>query len=178
MANCAIPCLDELIYADDAHFTTSDANKRDNIVEFAEPVLSKNDLNVNKGKTELTTLERGKKKDEEWRHVKKVGSLLGDREDITRKKRLARAQMNTLYKVWIQNNKKVGMNTRVKLFNISVKSVLLYNCSTWGLTKSDENHLNCFHRQLLRRLCNVKWPEKSPVKNYIKEQSHTQYAST
>ena len=148
----------ETQYADDSDFLTMDINQRNNIVEFSEPILTKHNLCTNKSKTELTTLLRGKKMNEQWRHVKKLGSLLGDREDIARRKSLAAAQMKSLQKLWIKNNS-VSLYTRVTLFNTLVKSVLLYNSSTWGLSKSDENNLNSFHRRLLRKLCNIKWPE-------------------
>ena len=124
---------------------------------------------MNKSKTELTILERGQKQNEIWRHVKKVGSLLGDKEDVMNRKRLARIQMSTMYKVWIQKNTKVSLQRRVTLYNASVKSVLLYNCATWGLTKAEEAGLNSFHRQQLRRLCNIKWPNKISSKEVYKK---------
>ena len=164
-----IQCPEELIYADDADFLTTDPHKKNNIIADAEPVLSKFNLNVNKSKTELTTLERGQKQNEIWRHVKKVGSLLGDKEDVMNRKRLARIQMSTMYKVWIQKNTKVSLQRRVTLYNASVKSVLLYNCATWGLTKAEEAGLNSFHRQQLRRLCNIKWPNKISSKEVYKK---------
>ena len=40
---------------------------------------------MNTEKTEWTTLKRGKeKKDETWRTTKKLGTLLGDREEMLR----------------------------------------------------------------------------------------------
>ena len=158
----------EMIYADDCDFITNDISQRNNIKEFMELVLTPYNLNVNKGKTELTTLERGRKPNENWRHVKKVGSLLGDVEDINRRKQLARNQMRSLNKIWFNKYKKVSLKTRVKLFNTLVKSVLLYNCSTWGLRKTDEESLNSFHRQLLRRICNIKWPDTISSKELYK----------
>ena len=100
--------------------------------------------------------------------MKKVGSLLGDIEDISRRKQLALNQMRTLNKVWLQKYKKVSFQTRIKLFNTLVKSVLLCNCSTWGLRKTDEQKLNSFHRQLLRRMCNIKWPNTITSKKIYK----------
>ena len=46
-------------------------------------------LKVNGGKTEYTTLKRRNKQQEEWRHTKKLGSLLGDSEDMCRRKQLS-----------------------------------------------------------------------------------------
>ena len=41
-----------------------------------------------------------------------------------------------------------------------MKPVLLYNASTWGLTKNDETGLDSFHRQQLRKVLNVKYPDR------------------
>ena len=39
-----------------------------------------------------------------------------------------------------------------------VKSILLYNCGTWGMTIQDEQQLDSFHRKQLRRIPNIRWP--------------------
>ena len=41
-----------------------------------------------------------------------------------------------------------------------VKSVLTYNCGTWALTKTEEEKLNAFHLQQLRKILNIKYPVK------------------
>ena len=46
-------------------------------------ILIKGNILVNEDKTECTILKRGKKGRENWRNVKKLGSLLGDKEHIT-----------------------------------------------------------------------------------------------
>ena len=38
--------------------------------------------------------------------------------------------------------------------------ILLYNCGTWSLTKSDESVLNSFHHRLLRRVIGIFCPDK------------------
>jgi hypothetical protein len=45
------------------------------------------------------------------------------------------------------------------LYNAIVKSVLLYNCETWGLSKTDQNSLDAFHRHQLRRVLNIVYPQ-------------------
>ncbi|GFS10746.1 endonuclease-reverse transcriptase [Elysia marginata] len=39
-----------------------------------------------------------------------------------------------------------------------VKSILLYNCGTWSLTKQEEHILNIFHRRQLGTILNNKYP--------------------
>ena len=41
-----------------------------------------------------------------------------------------------------------------------VKSILLYNCSTRGMTIQDEQQLDSSHRKQLRRILNIRWPHK------------------
>ena len=36
----------------------------------------------------------------------------------------------------------------------------MYNSSTWGLTENDRKNLNSFHRKHLRRILNIKFPDK------------------
>ena len=57
----------------------------------------------------------------------KLGSKLGGREDIQRRKELATialAKNNTIWK----RNWKTKLTTRIWLYETLVKSVLLYNC--------------------------------------------------
>ena len=76
--------------------------------------------------------------------------------------------MNALKKLW-KKNKYTTLEKRLKLYNTLVNSMLLYNSSTWGLTKQDEKNLNSFHRQQLRKILGIFWPHKiSNEKLYIK----------
>ena len=68
-------------------------------------ILSRYDLKVNEDKTEDTVLRRGKhdKKNkvtnEPWRETIKLGSKLGDKEDIKRRKNLSTGKMVKMKKV-------------------------------------------------------------------------------
>ena len=57
--------------------------------------------------------------------------------------------------IWIRNQY-VSQKTKIRLYKAIVKPVLLYNASTWGLTKSEEAGLDSFHRKQLRKILNVK----------------------
>ena len=68
---------------------------------------------VNREKTEYTKLERkNNANEEEWRTTKKVGSLIGDVEDIARRKCLSNIAFNKLYTVWIRKDK-LKLSTRL-----------------------------------------------------------------
>ena len=83
-------------------------------------LLKKENLVVNDDKTEKTLLEKETDKNKEsWRMVKKLGSLLGDAEDVIRRKQLASAAMTKMNKVWIRG-RKVHIKKRLKLYNTLV----------------------------------------------------------
>ena len=142
----------EIVYADDVDFIG---------LEFADiaevqKTLKKYNLLVNADKTEQTTLSRSGK---EYKNAKKGGTLIGDEEDINRRKRLSTAALAQLQNIWIKGDK-VKRKTKIKLYRTLVKLVLIYNCSTWALTKTEEEKLNAFHRQQLRKILNIKYPVK------------------
>ena len=113
---------------------------------------------VNKDKTEYTNIKREKKKeDEHWRKVKKVGSLIGDEEDMERRKVLSTAAMNKMHAVWIRKDK-ITQKRKLHLYKTLVKPVLLYNCGTWGVTAAAEQRMDSFHRKQLKRVMNIKYP--------------------
>ena len=95
----------------------------------------------------------------EYKNTKKVGTLIGDEEDVERRKRLSNAALTKLLNVWIKGDK-IKRKTKLKLYRSLVKSILVYNCGTWALTKSEEEKLNAFHRKQLRKVLNIKYPVK------------------
>ena len=147
----------EIAYADDVDFIS--LNQHEDIAEI-QNILAQYNLQVNREKTEYTNLERkNNTQEEEWRTTKKVGSLIGDVEDIARRKSLSNIALNKLYTVWIRKDKLI-LSTRLRLYKTLVKPILLYNCGTWGITKNETEKLDAFHRKHLRRLLGIRWPTK------------------
>ncbi|XP_029656189.1 uncharacterized protein LOC115230104 [Octopus sinensis] len=131
-----IGCMDnqvvELIYADDLDFITKDRKLIEIIMEKARTIFDKWSLNVNKEKTEITTVERMPTRiDEKWRNVRKLGSLLGDSEDITRQKILSTIALKKLQSIWMRKNQ-ISTKMRIRLYKAFVRPVLMYNAGTWG----------------------------------------------
>ena len=156
----------EVAYADDVDFVSTIKHKD---IRQVQEVLAKYNLLVNEEKTEYTKIKRESKKEEEsWRKVKKVGSLLGDEEDIERRKKLATVVMNKMDKIWIRKDK-ISKKRKLNLYRALVKSILLYNCGTWGVTKAEENKLDAFHRKQLKRILGIKYPKKISNKNLYRE---------
>ena len=162
----------EIIYADDCDFITEMEKKKDLVYEKSYNILRDENLIVNDDKTEHTIIRREKKREEEnWRNTIKLGSMLGDKKDIQRRKELSNTAMRNNENIW-KRKWKVKLSTRIKLYNTLVKPILLYNCGTWGLSKTDQNKLNSFHRRQLRRILGVKWPHRiSNIKLYDKTNS-------
>nr|KAG5693367.1 hypothetical protein BaRGS_015654 [Batillaria attramentaria] len=50
--------------------------------------------------------------------------------------------------------------TKLRIFNFNVKSVLLYGCETWRTTKTMQQKIQTFLNTCLRRIFNIRWPEK------------------
>ena len=83
--------------------------------------------------------------------------MLGDNEDVCRKKQLSTVALNKLQNVWTRKDK-IKQALKIKLYKSLVKPVLVYNSGTWRLTRKEEEDLNAFHRQQLRRILNIKYP--------------------
>ncbi|GFR74767.1 endonuclease-reverse transcriptase [Elysia marginata] len=155
----------EIIYADDIDFVGTDPPNINDI----ETSLKNFRLKVNVDKTEHTELRKDK---EDWKLTRKVGSLLGSKEDIDHRKHLSNVALNTLSNIWNRPDK-VKQKTRIKLYNPLVKSILLYNCGTWALTTSDEKRLDSFHRRQLRRILGIHCPTKIINQSLYKKCSET-----
>ncbi len=111
-----IPCdllKNTIAYADDCDFRSESLYVVDKILAEAPNVFDKRSLKMNISKTELTHLEkRSKRIDEYWRNVKKLGSLIGDVQDVSRRKQLAMTALNRMWKIWM-NNTKVSEDLRI-----------------------------------------------------------------
>ena len=87
---------------------------------------------------------------------------------MERRKKLATIAMNKMDKIWIRRDK-LSKKRRLNLYQALVKSILLYNCGTWGVTKAEENKIDSFHRKHLKRILGIKYPKKISNKNLYRE---------
>ncbi|KAE9340453.1 hypothetical protein PR003_g10484 [Phytophthora rubi] len=134
------------VYADDADFICRDPAIVQVILATAPEILARWSLTMNIFKTEITELRRNTRPggqnrltrtaDEQWRSTRKLGSLLGDAEDLARHKALATAALRRLCTVWLRPYFTTD-KTRIRLYNCYVLPILLYNCGAWVLTPSD-----------------------------------------
>ena len=55
-------------------------------------------------------------------------------------------------------SKKLNLQTRIRMFNIYVTSIFMYNSELWTLTKKLENEIDVFHRKFLRWILKIHYP--------------------
>ena len=63
-------------------------------------------------------------------------------------------ELHTLWK-----NKNILMKTKIRIFNINVKSVRSYGCETWKVVRQITNKLQTFVNRCLRRIMGIRWPK-------------------
>ncbi len=116
-------------YVGDTNYISGSREVLDAIKPVAKTTLGNWNLAMNTDKTELTHLKRQEKKeDESWRSTKKLGTLLGDSEDITRRKQLAAAYFKNLTRLWTG---KLSIERKLRLYDAYITPVLTYN-GTYG----------------------------------------------
>ncbi|VDO55864.1 unnamed protein product [Schistosoma margrebowiei] len=69
----------------------------------------------------------------------------------------ARAAYLQLRNIW--NLKQLSANTKVKIFNTNVKTVLLYGAETWRTTKAIIQKIQVFINNRLRKILQIRWPD-------------------
>jgi len=129
----------EIIYADDTDFLSRSRAWLDSIEPNITSVLGDWHLQVNESKTERTTLSR----------------------QAIRRKQLAAAAFKTLFTLWCRRAI-ISERLRLRLYCAFITPVLTYNAGTWGLTRAVEERLDAFHRNQLRSLLGIRWPQKTP----------------
>ena len=89
----------------------------------------------------------------------KISKTGGTEEDTKARIQKARVAFLMLNKIW--KSKLIKTKTKMRIFNSSVKSVLLYSSETWRIiTKHTVNRIQTFANRCLRRIMNVKWSDK------------------
>ena len=75
------------------------------------------------------------------------------------KQRISKAShaYRSLNNIW--KSKKITTNTKIRIFNTNVKSVLLYGSETWKTTKAIIKQLQTFINKCLRKILKIYWPD-------------------
>ena len=78
-------------------------------------------LKVNASKTEYTYIDRTT---DEWKITRKLGSLLGDSEDLAKRKNLAIIAFKNMTSVFIRRHK-ISETRRMRLYNALILPILV-----------------------------------------------------
>jgi len=82
--------------------------------------------------------------------------------DLTRRIGLACAVMTSLKRIW--SDKRLTLDTKLRIYQTLVLSVLLYAADTWTLLSADVRTLDAFHQKCLRQPLGIRWYDR--VWNY------------
>ena len=93
---------------------------------------------------------------EDWKKCKILGSLIDTNEDIKRRKQLTN---NAMKKTHIRQQQPQHPNKNQSVQNMRRKHIL-YNSELWTLTKTAERKIDSYHRRILPKAINIKWPKK------------------
>ncbi|VDP20805.1 unnamed protein product [Schistosoma margrebowiei] len=90
-----------------------------------------------------------------------LGSIIdeqgGSDADVKARIGKARAAYLQLRNIW--NSKQLSTNTKVRIFNTNVKTVLLYGAETWRTTKAIIQKIQVFINSCLRKILQIRWPD-------------------
>ncbi|VDP66810.1 unnamed protein product, partial [Schistosoma mattheei] len=90
-----------------------------------------------------------------------LGSIIdeygGSDADVKARIGKARAAYLQLKNIW--NLKQLSTNTKVSIFNINVKTFLLYGAETWRTTKAIIHKIQVFINGCLHKILQIRWPD-------------------
>ncbi|VDP30684.1 unnamed protein product [Schistosoma margrebowiei] len=103
-----------------------------------------------------------------------LGSIIdehsGSDADVKTRIGKARAAYLQLRNIW--NSKQLSTNTKVRIFNTNVKTVLLYGAGTWRTTKAIIQKIQVFINSCLRKILQIPHMESSRPKEKRKTKEH------
>ncbi|VDP53462.1 unnamed protein product [Schistosoma curassoni] len=90
-----------------------------------------------------------------------LGSIIGEQggSDADVKARIGKARAAYLQLKDIWNSKQLSTNTKVRIFNTNVKTVLLYGAETWKTMKVIIQKIQVFINSCLRNILRIHWPD-------------------
>ncbi|VDO69719.1 unnamed protein product [Schistosoma margrebowiei] len=90
-----------------------------------------------------------------------LGSVIDEqgRSDADVMVRIGKARTAYLQLRNIWNSKQLSTNTKVRIFNTNVKTVLLYGVETWRTTKAIIQKIEVVINTCLRKILQIRWPD-------------------
>jgi len=88
-------------------------------------------------------------------NFKYLGSMMASSSsDLTRRKALAWTAFWKLERLW--RSPEISITTKIRLFNTTCVTVLLYGCESWVISSDMENKINAFATSCYRIMLNIK----------------------
>ena len=102
-------------------------------------------------------------KEPNWKECKLLGSKLGTQSDIQRRKGLTIDSIRSYNEIF--KSRKISLQLKIRTFDAFCGSIFLYNSELWTLTETLIKQIDSFHRRLLRRVVDIRWPKKITNEN-------------
>lgn len=146
----------EMVYADDTDLVSLSKEWLENALAQIPAELATFSLIANAEKTEWTEYCH---ESERWRTTRKLGSRIGETEDMHHRANQAAGMYASMDKLWRQH-KLVNTKIRMQMFRNYVEPCFTYACGTWGTTQGERNWFEAQHRRLLRKAIGIQYPKR------------------
>uniref|UniRef100_A0A8D9ACT3 Craniofacial development protein 2 n=2 Tax=Cacopsylla melanoneura TaxID=428564 RepID=A0A8D9ACT3_9HEMI len=162
--------LEDIDYADDLCLLSHNINDMKNKIKDLIEEGKKVGLKINEGKTKELRINNNNNEDlivngqkiERVKEFQYLGSIISEKggtdEDIKSRINKAKAAFAQLRPIW--RSHQLRRHTKIRIFESNVKSVLLYGCQTWKVSKEVTGKLQTFINSRLRYILNIHWPDK------------------
>jgi len=162
--------LEDLDYADDIVLLSSNFEDMLTKTNKLEANAKQIGLHINEAKTKLMKINSNRNENIciNGKVIEKTETFLylganistegGTDKDVTTRIKKAQYTFKTLHKIWRSGS--INLKLKIKIFNTTVRAVLLYGSETWKLTKQQENKLDTFQTKCLRKIFKIFWPNK------------------
>lgn len=162
--------LEDIDFADDICLLSQNLNDMKNKLEDLRKEAAKAGLKINVKKTKRMDINHKRNEDivldggviERVESFQYLGSIIttsgGADEDVKQRILKARRAFIQLNPIWKSSH--LRRKTKLRIFQTNVKSVLFYGCQTWKVTKTLTKRLQTFVNSCLRRILNIRWPER------------------
>ena len=173
--------LNDLDFADDIALLSHNQQQMQEKTKDVATFSAQLGLNINKSKTKIMKINPSNhehvhlagKALEEVESFTYLGSTIdingGSDADVRARIGKARSAFVLLKKIW--ESKELKLQTKVKIFNTNVKTVLLYGAETWKTTASLTQKVQTFINTCLRKILKIKWPNTINNKELL-ERTH------
>ena len=159
----------EMEYADDVDFIDEEKYPLDDLLSTAAEQFKNENLFMNEAKTEFTHVHLSDTQEvdedgvalcgnDKWRRSKILGSLLCSLSDITAHCITGNISFQSYWKLWIRGSK-IPLTTKIRLYDATCVSQMLYNCNSWVDPKKFLDKLDACHCRHLHTITGHRWPD-------------------